>query len=882
MFQFFKNLKLRTKLVLAFTLIVTLPVAILTYRAMTSVTGEIEESLENRLQESLAVAEEIHNDFANQARDLAIRVSQLPSLQNALLEMDENPIKQYELLQFVNIRREQSRLDFITAVTFEVADIHGNIVAKSYQAIPDHRQFLTKPQDPKIMEALRFAETSSVRSTKHGIIVKGFAPVRTHADPFGVVIVGFRIDDGLAQKIARITGNNVNIYLGDQLVGSTFPEESRQEWLNVHRALLPFLDKLTSRVEEIGEEPYKFGYFKFKTYTGETESTPGLISISIPYSQVVKLKRQSTVSVTQSALVALILAVIFGYILSNAITTPVLKLVDMANAVSKGDFSQRVAVESEDEIGVLGSAFNHMTDELEELITSLERLNQVGIALSREHDLDVLLDRILEEARALTKAEAANLFIVREDGLHFRLSQNPQLLVRGEAFEEQIIPLDEKTIAGYVATTGETLNLADVYHLPADSPYQFNTQLDQNTGYKTTSMLALPMVDREGVMGVLQLMNASDGKGNTIGFDEDSRSIATSLASQAAVAIQNADLLQELKAMLNSIVHFSAYLIDARDKSTSGHSQRVHDYTMAIAHAINQVDEGPYAEISFTAQELEELSVAAYLHDIGKVSVPEYIMGKANKLLDEQLDAIKSRFQYVEKYYEANLWKQLAQTDDDAEKEKLHAQYEAQVKELRDNLQYVFDCNVPGVWGYMSDEKIEKLKEIAAKTYEDTEGNHLPFLTDIEVKNLSIRRGSLTDEERRLMKSHVVHSIRILDAIPFPKHMKDVPYIAGAHHEALNGTGYPRGWTAEKLNPQCRIMMVADIFDALTSKRVYKPGMPIEKAFRILEEEEVGGGRMDGELVKIFKSRELYKGIIDKEGSDFITDKADNMEEFNI
>jgi HD-GYP domain-containing protein (c-di-GMP phosphodiesterase class II) len=402
-----------------------------------------------------------------------------------------------------------------------------------------------------------------------------------------------------------------------------------------------------------------------------------------------------------------------------------------------------------------------------------------------------------------------------EDGkLHFRVNQNDTLMSRlgpesSRAFESFSFPIDENSISGSVAKNRQTLNIADVQKHPLH-----NKQVDKELDYVTRTMLVVAMVDhKDNVIGVLQLINSMDMDGRVVPFPLESQRVTESLASQAAVSLENARLYQEIQRFVDSFVKYSAKAIDARDPCTAGHSSRVSRYSVDIARAMEK----------FTPEELREIRFAGLLHDVGKIGVREMVLTKANKLSDDQVRAIRERFGAIR-----------------ACRGEIR-------EELEDDLAFVLEKNLPG---FTSDEEVDRLRSIAAKTYRAPDGEERPYLTEFELENLCVRRGNLTDAERQDIESHVTHSRNILGQIPFPRDLRNVVKYAAEHHERLDGEGYPGGLAAGEIPLQSRILAVADVFDALTaSDRPYKKAMPVDKAMAILRD-GASRGWWDAEVVE--------------------------------
>lgn len=489
------------------------------------------------------------------------------------------------------------------------------------------------------------------------------------------------------------------------------------------------------------------------------------------------------------------------------------------------------------------------------------KLNQIGIALSSETNLERLLDLVVREVRGFTGADAGSLYIRTDSGLRFEVAQCDTLAKRDGAGEESFrpypLPLTRTSIAGFVALTGQVLNIEDAYDLEGDDSveFSFNRDFDIRNNYRSKSMLVIPMQDpRHENIGVLQLINALDENGQVMPFPEDVEPLALSLASQAAVAVSNAKLINDIKNVFAALVRYSASAIDARSPHTAGHSRRVAALALMVARAMNRQTDGPFARVHFSAEELEELSYAAWLHDIGKIGVREQVLDKSGKVSLDRLDLIKARFQCIglqnDLEYQLRLQSALNSggsnpTSVDALKE----DHDRQAKELAEEISLIERLNTPG---FVSDEDLAALNKIAAQTYTDTLGQTRPYLEPFELENLGIRKGNLTAKEYQEMQSHVTLTHQIVEKIPFTSELSRIPDFACCHHEMLNGTGYPHGLKGDAIPLQARILGVVDIFDALVaSDRPYKKALPASKAVDILRE-EAQNGRLDPDIVDLF------------------------------
>ncbi len=499
-----------------------------------------------------------------------------------------------------------------------------------------------------------------------------------------------------------------------------------------------------------------------------------------------------------------------------------------------------------------------------DLREQIHKLNAIGIALSSEQNLNKLLELIVKEARNFTNADGGSLYIKEKGKLNFVIAQTESLEKRtGEkqSFTTFRLPLSKDSIAGYVAVTGELLNIQDVYDIAPTVEYRVNKQFDIRTGYRSKSMLVVPLRDLANeIIGVLQLINSLNGYDQVIPFNPEYESLISSLASQAAVAIRNVKLIAEIKRLFRSVIRYSAKAIDARSPHTAGHSGRVAQFSVRIAQAVNEETEGCLEKINFSQEEIEELRMAAWLHDIGKIGIKENVLEKSNKLTDEQLETITERFESIKKgminqFLEKKIGLILNGQDKSINIQELESEKDQQLSAMDDDLEFIRRVNIPG---FLKHEDKRRLQSITKKSYLNSKKELCNFLNHTEYEYLSIKKGNLTDYEYKEVQSHVEHTLSILNKIPFTKDLENIPRHAAAHHEYLDGSGYPKGLKGEEISYQSRIMCIADIFDALSSPdRPYKEGIPIEKALVILRE-EVRAGKLDGDLVELFIKKELY------------------------
>jgi HD-GYP domain-containing protein (c-di-GMP phosphodiesterase class II) len=513
----------------------------------------------------------------------------------------------------------------------------------------------------------------------------------------------------------------------------------------------------------------------------------------------------------------------------------------------------------------------------------LEELNRIGIALSETRDVERVLDLILKKTREITGADAGSLYLVEKTGdaangggqasrLRFKLTQNDSLQF---PFREHTLPLTDTSMAGYCAHHGEVVELADVYRIPKSRPFHFNSSFDQQAGYRTRSLIALPMKNGKGeVLGVLQLINCKrNAKARLTNlaevrrwvhpFPERSMRLGLSLASQAAVAYENSRLYQDIENLFDGFVNAAVKAIEQRDPTTSGHSQRVCAMTVALAEAIDHEPRGPYGDLRFSREQMKELRYAALLHDFGKVGVREDVLVKAKKLYPMQFVRLLDRFDYIRRDIEARTAQQKVETLQTCSRREAERRLRALDEEAGRSLgeldryaEFIGRANEPTL---LPTSDFELLQEIASKTYRDRRGTERPYLSSEEVRFLSIPRGSLDEAERREIESHVVHSYNFLAQIPWTADFRDIPEIARAHHEKLNGKGYPFGLASEQIPVQAKLMTICDIFDALSaSDRPYKRAIPTDRALDILKlcvrDEEI-----DAELFRVFLDAQVYR-----------------------
>ncbi|MFQ5929425.1 MAG: GAF and HD-GYP domain-containing protein [Acidobacteriota bacterium] len=507
----------------------------------------------------------------------------------------------------------------------------------------------------------------------------------------------------------------------------------------------------------------------------------------------------------------------------------------------------------------------------------LKQLAQIGIALSAEKDINKLLEMIVDEARNLTLADAGTLYIVdtEKKQLRFEILQNETLKIRmggtsGAEINLPPVPLETigqpnyANVSSYVALTEKIVNIPDLYEAEGFD-FSGSRTYDAATGYRSTSILVIPMKNHEGdIIGVLQLLNAKDpDSGEVVPFAPQSVDSVASLASQAAVALTNRKLIQDSVNLFDAFMKSIATAIDKKSPYTGGHIRRVTELTMMIAERINAATEGPFADFHFSDDELEELHVAAWMHDVGKIVMPEHVVSKKTKLesIFDRVQLIETRFQLIKQAKEnEHLRRRLKlldseKTDDRALRE-LDEKFEEEIKNLQQERDFVLSCNTPTE--FMSDESATHLKQIARKTYQ-VDGQEHPYLSEEELDSLSIRRGNLTPKEREIIEGHASMSIKMLNELPFPKKLARVPEYAGAHHEKLDGSGYPLGLKADQLPLQARIIAIADVLESLTARdRPYRSPVDLSQAMEILRHMKQNN-HIDPDLYDLLVNTSLYK-----------------------
>lgn len=517
----------------------------------------------------------------------------------------------------------------------------------------------------------------------------------------------------------------------------------------------------------------------------------------------------------------------------------------------------------------------------------IEHLTKIGVALSGERDLTKLLELIIDEACNLTSADGGTLYVLSDDGqfLEFAIVQNKTLGVRIGGSGERInwppvILMDEMNnqnlanVSAYAALKGKVVNIPDVYNAEGFN-FEGTRQFDARTGYRSKSMLVVPMRNHEQeIIGVLQLLNAmEEGTNEVIAFSRESQMITESFASQAAVALSQNRLIQNLENLLDAFVKTIAMAVDEKSPYTGGHIRRVADITMAIADKINKADKGPFSEVRFSEDQMKELRFAAWLHDLGKIATPEYVVDKTTKLetIFDRMELIRVRGEIILRDHQRDALSKMSKTDREIDPSR--NKEEDFGARLREDINFLADVNTGAK--PLGPEDLARLQAIGTRKWV-REGRREAFLTEDELQNLSVPRGTLTDRERDIINNHATVTHKLLSQLPFPKKLKDVPDYAGSHHEKLNGTGYPQGLKDGEIPLQARILVLADIFEALTAKdRPYKRGNTLSEAVSILGG-MVKAGHIDGDIFKLFMDEKVYLDYARREMNPQQIDKTDS------
>ena len=504
---------------------------------------------------------------------------------------------------------------------------------------------------------------------------------------------------------------------------------------------------------------------------------------------------------------------------------------------------------------------------IKNLENRIHRLNEIGMALSTESDSNKLFEMILEEARNITNADGRTLYSKDKEGnLKFEILRNDTMntIMGGSSNKE--IPFDpvklwvddstpnQSNVSAYVALTGETVNIKDAYQ-EAGFDFSGTKSYDEKTGYHSKSFLTVPLKNHENeIIGVMQLINARDEDNEVVPFDKDMQEQIESLASQGAVALTNKKLVGELKTLFEAFIQLIATAIDKKSEYTGGHCSRVPVITMMLADAVAKTTSGKYKDFSMTEEERYELYIAAWLHDCGKVATPPHVVDKGTKLetIFDRIELVKTRMEILKRDVEIDFLKRQL----NGSLPEFDEKYTKAIKEIDENIKFIESCNIGGE--FMKSELQDKIVAISKQKL-FLNNKEMNILTDNEVRNLNITKGTLLPEERDIINDHISITIDMLEELPYPKNLKNIPEFAGGHHEKMDGTGYPKGLKADQMSPQAKIMAIADIYEALTAAdRPYKEGKKLSQAMRIMGFMK-NDYHIDEDLFEIFVNSGVYK-----------------------
>lgn len=519
------------------------------------------------------------------------------------------------------------------------------------------------------------------------------------------------------------------------------------------------------------------------------------------------------------------------------------------------------------------------------LLQRLDELNAIGVALSSERDINRLLETILVAAKRITNADAGTLYLVEGEVLKFEIMRTDSKRIAMGGTTGVPIPFhpirmvdasgkpNDTTVVAYVAEHDETVNIADAYTAEGFD-FSGTKKFDSANNYRSTSFLTVPMKNHENeIIGVLQLINAMDREtGSIVAFSRDDQHLVESLASQAAVALTNRRLIQQMEALFESFVNLINTAIDAKSPYTGGHCERVPVLTMMLAEAVTHTAAGPLKDFVMTDKDRYELKIAGLLHDCGKVTTPVHVVDKGTKLqtIYDRIDLVATRLQVLKRDAEIEMLRA-------GGGEAARAKYEARIRQLDDDLAFLRRCNIGSE--KMAEADQERVRRIAAYRWRNAAGVETDFLSADEIENLTIPFGTLTQSERQIINNHIVLTIRMLESLPWPRHLQNVPEYAGGHHERMDGRGYPKGLTRDQMSVQARVMGIADIFEALTAHdRPYKKGKTLSESLEILGKFKLAG-HIDPDLFDVFVKQKVY---LDYARQFLDADQIDTVDESQI
>ena len=527
------------------------------------------------------------------------------------------------------------------------------------------------------------------------------------------------------------------------------------------------------------------------------------------------------------------------------------------------------------------------------LIERINRLNEIGLALSREDDTNVIFELIMEESRNITHADGRTLYMISDDGktMNFEILRNdsmntvmggisgnkitfPPMQLFGKDGEQNLA-----SIVAFSAHTGETINIQDAYK---EEGFDFSgaKNFDKSTGFRTKSVLSVPLKNHEDdIIGVMQLINATETERNeVISFSTEMQKQVESLASQGAVALTNKRLVAELKNLFESFIKLIATAIDKKSPYTGGHCERVPEIAMLLADAVEKTKTGKYKDFTMNEDERYELYIAAWLHDCGKVATPPHVVDKGKKLetITDRIEVVDTRFEVLKRDTEIKLLKKkiniLKDSNNNIAIDKAEASYKESIEQLDDDQRFIQKTNRGGE--FMEEDDQKRIEIIGSYKWK-AKGKKINFLDTDDIRNLQIPKGTLLPEEREIINDHIVITIDMLEKLPYPKKLRNIPEFAGGHHEKLDGTGYPKGLTGDQMSVQAKIMAIADIFEALTAAdRPYKDGKKLSQAIRIMGLMKKDC-EIDKELFEIFVKKGVYKLYAEKYLNKSQLDKVD-------
>ncbi|MCC2606035.1 HD domain-containing phosphohydrolase [Planctobacterium marinum] len=510
-----------------------------------------------------------------------------------------------------------------------------------------------------------------------------------------------------------------------------------------------------------------------------------------------------------------------------------------------------------------------------EVDKTLLELVHVGIELSTENDTTKLLEKILLAAKRLSNADGGTIYgVTAEKQLKFDTLFNDSMEMymggsSGTPIPFPAIPIfkedgtvNTSALVAHSAAIQKVINIEDVYSV---TEYDLSgpRTMDSKTGYHTQSVLCIPMTNHEGDLnGVLQLINAQDQQDRVIAFSPDVEKSIRALASLAAVALTNRQLIDSMENLFQSFTRLIAQAIDEKSPYTGGHCRRVPELTMMIADAVCRYSDGPLKDFDMSEEEKNELSIAGWLHDCGKIATPEYVMDKSKKLecVFDRIDMVKTRFEVAKRDTELSYLRKIASATE-SEKTLLQDALQQELQQITDDYLFVEKANTGGE--FMTPDDQQRIADIGQSRIVQLNGEPQPLLSEEEIYNLQVARGTLNNEERQVINRHMDITISMLDSLPFPKHLQRVPEYAGGHHEKMDGTGYPKGLTRDQMSVPARMMAIADIFEALTaSDRPYKPAKKMSECLKIMgfmcKDQHI-----DPDLFEIFVKEKVYQQYAD-------------------